>query len=1336
MNGGGGGGSQANRQPTTIVPGASLGPSLTDYRNYFPPTKYAALTQQQQQQQKMYLQQQQMQMYQQLQQQQQQIQQQQQQQQQRNYGVSDSALMGGAAYSNSIPGNALPAGYRIPSPQMMYGSGATAPQANNIEELKRRQQAAIQQATAPQQAQQYFVPYNNVQYSNNAQYNTTTINNNNRYRQPCVYHVIMNVNDTKTFHLECREYWHHTMDEYLLSQPLTPSGGIKLLDARWQSLYGMTFKKHMKELVAKTGGDCMFDNKTSSWLISIKSYYKLAEVLENTRPKFPELMPHRIPRHAINRCVILLEEENNKTSVTKDSLIKRNVPRKIAETLAPFQREGVDFILRKEGRGFIADEMGLGKTIQSIACMSAYSDEWPVLVVTPSSARYHWQAEFVQWCGDTTHGNTTRKRASSESTEDSEDSWVARKASQRKKKKEREKGRRIIDDVEDFSDLDDGDTSVAGITVDATVDLTSDKPHENLLKLQDNDTHVMTSSKDKWLRHHKVVVVSFGLISSLCKQQIIKPGTFKCIIVDESHMLKNPRSQRSKLLVPVIKQANRRILLSGTPAFAKPNEMFSQINAIVNEKTEEPDSPFLTEKAFIARYGKGDGKVTAVAAKMKELHLSLGAFMIRRYKKDILKDLKPKARILARFRPVDGETMNGITKNMQTLRGGKGRMAEIASDQRTELERKGAMTWDEAMEKLEPVMRARRGELEQELDAEFGTKQVDILMEDGGGDFDLTGWLGEKRQALEDTLVNEKECHLIDIRGGSFQGVAVMPDKNSKDGASGGEGASDDEEAGRKRVLMKLFRDTGIVKIPTAIEHVKKMFEDPNCGKLCIFAHHAEVLDGIARGALKKIRYIRIDGKTLPKLRQQAVTQFQNDPLTKVALLSITAAGVAVTLTAASRILFAELFWTPAMLLQAEDRCHRIGQLDTVRAKYLIARNTLDDVLWKLADQKIRSLGEFVEGKKDAVFEVNGDKKDNGAFAWGDEDEKEAAATANGVDADDDDDDDEMGGSDVTAKNIERDLAALARDAIEKMRGADDDDDDDDDPGTRAPTPQEDRIYLGGSAPEPKSSKPRSASGEVVTIDVDVDEEEGGGGSGTQGTQDAPVELVDTDDEAEAEENIARPTWGNLVMQDTKLGLTTSRESDGTLVFKGRRRGMEGIDDTDYTGHAIVALNAQPITKFLHRSIDDFSNILKSLPKPIRIITVHYPGGKSVDRASLLWSVKFFEIQFKKKQQELQEQQQLQQQQFMQHQQFVQQQQQVMTSQADLMQRYQQVVPGQLQQHQGEFMQHRQLVAEAQVELPRQHNMQQPVIKPVPQHPRARKEPEVVDLLSDSDEDE
>jgi SWI/SNF-related matrix-associated actin-dependent regulator 1 of chromatin subfamily A len=178
------------------------------------------------------------------------------------------------------------------------------------------------------------------------------------------------------------------------------------------------------------------------------------------------------------------------------------------------------------------------------------------------------------------------------------------------------------------------------------------------------------------------------------------------------------------------------------------------------------------------------------------------------------------------------------------------------------------------------------------------------------------------------------------------------------------------EEVQRKTVLSRLYSLSGDVKTPMIVDMLKRWLADPTKGKLCIFAHHISVLDalelqaGLSNAPSSKTKFIRIDGATLPKQRQEQINEFQTDPLVRIALLGITAAGVAVTLTASSTVWFAELFWTPAIMIQAEDRCHRIGQQARVKCLYIVAKGTLDDILWKLIEKKFRDLGEFVEGKE------------------------------------------------------------------------------------------------------------------------------------------------------------------------------------------------------------------------------------------------------------------------------------------------------------------------------------------------------------------------------------
>lgn len=76
--------------------------------------------------------------------------------------------------------------------------------------------------------------------------------------------------------------------------------------------------------------------------------------------------------------------------------------------------------------------------------------------------------------------------------------------------------------------------------------------------------------------------------------------------------------------------------------------------------------------------------------------------------------------------------------------------------------------------------------------------------------------------------------------------------------------------------------------------------------------------------------------------KNRSVDLFQNDPSIRFFVGSMQAAGVGLTLTKASRCIFAELSWTPGVIDQATDRIHRIGQRDSVLATYVTLENSLD----------------------------------------------------------------------------------------------------------------------------------------------------------------------------------------------------------------------------------------------------------------------------------------------------------------------------------------------------------------------------------------------------------
>lgn len=138
--------------------------------------------------------------------------------------------------------------------------------------------------------------------------------------------------------------------------------------------------------------------------------------------------------------------------------------------------------------------------------------------------------------------------------------------------------------------------------------------------------------------------------------------------------------------------------------------------------------------------------------------------------------------------------------------------------------------------------------------------------------------------------------------------------------------------------MSKVRAEVAVAKAPFVIEYAKETLEETD--KIVIMAHHHEVVDLLA--AAFGAAAVTVDGRTPQDERQAAVDRFQTDKDCKVFIGTIKAAGVGLTLTAASTVIFAELDWVPGNVTQAEDRCHRIGQTDTVMVKHLVLDGSLD----------------------------------------------------------------------------------------------------------------------------------------------------------------------------------------------------------------------------------------------------------------------------------------------------------------------------------------------------------------------------------------------------------
>lgn len=391
----------------------------------------------------------------------------------------------------------------------------------------------------------------------------------------------------------------------------------------------------------------------------------------------------------------------------------------------------------------------------------------------------------------------------------------------------------------------------------------------------------------------QIVVATYSLLQNRsAAARVLKQFKFKCVIADESHNLKQKNSQRAQLALPLLETAKRLVLLSGTPALARPVELWAQVYAIA------PDLfgaySVFTKHYCNARHSRFGWDVSGLS-NADELHSKLKKIMIRRLKADVLDELPPKQRSVV---PV-------------------------------------------------PISKSNRKECE------------NLIQE-----------LSETRESVKD-LVGEE------ANGANFEA---------------------------RRLLMQAYQASGVAKAEGVCEYLLEWLRGSGTQKVLVFAHHKAVLDSIEVAVAKELKgagHIRIDGTFFflgnhalqasegintdvqyfplspgtvnSHERAVRVKKFQTSKNVRVAILSMTAAGVGLTLTAASSVMFAELHWTPGVLAQAEDRCHRIGQRNAVNVMYLVCEDrkvSVDMQLWEMLGRKVNNLGRVVDGERNTSLEA------------------------------------------------------------------------------------------------------------------------------------------------------------------------------------------------------------------------------------------------------------------------------------------------------------------------------------------------------------------------------
>jgi SNF2 family DNA or RNA helicase len=126
------------------------------------------------------------------------------------------------------------------------------------------------------------------------------------------------------------------------------------------------------------------------------------------------------------------------------------------------------------------------------------------------------------------------------------------------------------------------------------------------------------------------------------------------------------------------------------------------------------------------------------------------------------------------------------------------------------------------------------------------------------------------------------------------------------------------------------------------LDSLMEVIQDNSEDQFVIFSQQKQVMPLLAkRLEAKEITHGFYTGGVSQKNRDQLVRSFQAGE-TRIFAGTIASGGVSITLTNASTVVFLDRGWNPGINEQAEDRCHRIGQVNAVQVVDMMAKNTVD----------------------------------------------------------------------------------------------------------------------------------------------------------------------------------------------------------------------------------------------------------------------------------------------------------------------------------------------------------------------------------------------------------
>ncbi len=231
------------------------------------------------------------------------------------------------------------------------------------------------------------------------------------------------------------------------------------------------------------------------------------------------------------------------------------------------------------------------------------------------------------------------------------------------------------------------------------------------------------------------------------------------------------------------------------------------------------------------------------------------------------------------------------------------------------------------------------------------------------------------RRLKKDVLpeLPEKRRKLIHLKGKHGKSV-----EDSAAGIMERLGVRDITEENYDNVVRRLRSDKVLFEEYSIKRHEQALEKADECieiiedaldggGKLVVFGYHTDVLEKIYKALDFSNPGIAVlyTGQTSEEDRNRAVKRFQENEVTcRVFIGSIGAAGVGITLTASSHVIFVELEPVPGRMSQAEDRLHRIGQKNMVLIWHLLADGSICARMAKILVKKQAVISAALDGNE------------------------------------------------------------------------------------------------------------------------------------------------------------------------------------------------------------------------------------------------------------------------------------------------------------------------------------------------------------------------------------